>query len=51
LKNIQYLLDKPQSLQAVQKKVKALVKLGICKSQHHRARSVRPAGLRVNKIV
>ncbi len=44
-------VDKPQSIAAIQKKVKALVRLGICKGQKHRARSVRPSGLRVNKIV
>jgi SOS-response transcriptional repressor LexA len=51
LKDIQGQVDKPQSIQAIQKKVKALVKAGICKGQHHRARSVRPSGMRVSQII
>jgi hypothetical protein len=50
LQEIRDLVDRPQSVAAIQKKVKALVRLGICKGQKHRARSVRPSGMRVNQI-
>ena len=51
LKEIQAMVDRPQSIAAIQKKVKALIRLGICKGVKSRARSVRPSGLRVNQII
>jgi SOS-response transcriptional repressor LexA len=51
LKEIQAMVDRPQSIAAIQKKVKALVRLGICKGVKNAHRATRPAGLRVNKIV
>ena len=51
LEEIRDKVERPQSIAAVQKKVKALIRLGICKGQKSRARSVRPSGLRVHKIV
>lgn len=51
LKNIQYLLDKPQSLAAIHKKVQALKRMGICKGVKHQARSTRPSGMRVYQII
>jgi hypothetical protein len=35
----------------VQKKVQALIRLGICKGRKNQARSVRPAGMRVYQII
>jgi len=51
LQNIRDAVERPQSMAAIQKKVKALIKLGICKGVKSRARSVRPSGLRVNQII
>lgn len=51
LKEIQSMVDRPQSIAAIQKKVKALVERGICKGVRYRARSVRPANLRVHQII
>ena len=51
LEEIRDKVERPQSIAAIQKKVKALIRLGICKGQKHRARSVRPSGLRVHKII
>lgn len=51
LKNIQYLVDKPQSIASIHKKVMALKRMGFCKGEKRRARSVRPSGLRVYQIV
>jgi SOS-response transcriptional repressor LexA len=51
LQNIRDAVERPQSIAAIQKKVKALIKLGICKGVKSRARSVRPSGLRVNQII
>ena len=51
LQEIRDRVDRPQSIAAIQKKVKALVRLGRCKGQKHRARSVRPSGMRVNQII
>ena len=50
LQNIRDAVERPQSIAAIQKKVKALIRLGICKGQKHRARSVRPSGMRVYQI-
>ena len=51
LQNIRDAVEGPQSIASIQKKVKALIRLGICKGQKSRARSVRPSGLRVHQII
>ena len=51
LRNIADMVEKPQSIAAVQKKVQALIRLGICKGRKNQARSVRPAGMRVYQII
>jgi SOS-response transcriptional repressor LexA len=51
LQNIRDAVERPQSIASIQKKVKALIRLGICKGQKSRARSVRPSGLRVHQII